>query len=90
MVPNKTSNQEKGPASLRRVLQIFRDNDPYIFLCITMSKYDLLQEQRERLPTFEFKQDLIDAIREYSILVVIGETGMRKFMKLNTNLLFVN
>jgi HrpA-like RNA helicase len=40
-----------------------------------MSKYDLLQDQRQSLPTFEFKQDLIDAIREYNILVVIGETG---------------
>lgn len=40
-----------------------------------MSKYDRIQDQRESLPTFEYKQDLIDAIREYSILVIIGETG---------------
>jgi pre-mRNA-splicing factor ATP-dependent RNA helicase DHX16 len=40
-----------------------------------MLKYNQLQDQRKSLPTFEFKQDLIDAIREYSILVVIGETG---------------
>jgi HrpA-like RNA helicase len=40
-----------------------------------MSKYDLIQDQRESLPTFEYRQDLIDAIREYSILVIIGETG---------------
>ncbi|GAN09004.1 conserved hypothetical protein [Mucor ambiguus] len=42
------------------------------------SKYNQLQDQRAQLPTFEYKQDLIDAIREYSILVIIGETGSGK------------
>ena len=32
-------------------------------------------KQRESLPTFEYKNDLIEAIKEYSVLVVIGETG---------------
>jgi HrpA-like RNA helicase len=41
-----------------------------------MSKYDRIQDQRRNLPTFEYRQDLVDAIREYSILVIIGETGM--------------
>ena len=40
-----------------------------------MSKRDRIREQRNSLPTFEYRQDLVDAIREYSILVVIGETG---------------
>lgn len=40
-----------------------------------MSKFVRIQEQRRNLPTFEYKQDLIEAIREYSILVIIGETG---------------
>ncbi|KAI9489766.1 P-loop containing nucleoside triphosphate hydrolase protein [Zychaea mexicana] len=35
-------------------------------------------EQRENLPTFEFKNELVEAIREYSVLVVIGETGSGK------------
>lgn len=39
------------------------------------SKYDTIREQRESLPTFEYKNDLIEAIREYNVLVVIGETG---------------
>lgn len=43
-----------------------------------MSNLELLQEQRQQLPTFEYKQELIDAIREYSILVIIGETGSGK------------
>ncbi|KAI8378249.1 P-loop containing nucleoside triphosphate hydrolase protein [Choanephora cucurbitarum] len=43
-----------------------------------MSKRDRIREQRNSLPTFEYRQDLVDAIREYSILVVIGETGSGK------------
>ncbi|KAI8990328.1 P-loop containing nucleoside triphosphate hydrolase protein [Pilobolus umbonatus] len=43
-----------------------------------MSKYERLQLERTTLPTYEYKQDLIDAIREYNILVVIGETGSGK------------
>ncbi|CEP09724.1 hypothetical protein [Parasitella parasitica] len=42
------------------------------------TKYNQLQEQRSHLPTFEYKQDLVDAIREYNILVIIGETGSGK------------
>lgn len=44
-------------------------------VCIMSSKHDKIREQRENLPTFEYKQDLIEAIREYNVLVVIGETG---------------
>jgi HrpA-like RNA helicase len=55
-----------------------------------MSKYDLLQDQRESLPTFEFKKDLIDAIREYSILVVIGETGTLSFHSISRDFFFAN
>ncbi|KAI8096032.1 P-loop containing nucleoside triphosphate hydrolase protein [Thamnidium elegans] len=43
-----------------------------------MSHHDRIREQRENLPTFEYKHDLIEAIREYSILVIIGETGSGK------------
>ncbi|KAI9470820.1 MAG: P-loop containing nucleoside triphosphate hydrolase protein [Benjaminiella poitrasii] len=42
------------------------------------SRQDRIREQRESLPTFEYKAELIDAIREYEILVVIGETGSGK------------
>lgn len=34
-----------------------------------------LAHDRTLLPTYEFKQDLIDAIREHAFLVIIGETG---------------
>ncbi|KAJ3309154.1 DEAH-box ATP-dependent RNA helicase prp22 [Boothiomyces sp. JEL0838] len=41
-----------------------------------------MQEQRESLPIFPFKQDLIAAIREYQILVVVGDTGSGKTTQL--------
>lgn len=37
-----------------------------------------LAHDRKLLPTYEFKQDLIDAIREHAFLVIIGETGSGK------------
>ncbi|KAI7865442.1 P-loop containing nucleoside triphosphate hydrolase protein [Spinellus fusiger] len=43
-----------------------------------MSPRDDISQQRESLPTFEYRDELIEAIREYSILVVIGETGSGK------------
>lgn len=41
---------------------------------ITMS----MQEQKEGLPIFRFKEDLMKAIMNHQILVVIGETGSGK------------
>lgn len=40
-----------------------------------MSPSNRIREQRESLPTFEYKDELIEAIKEYNVLVVIGETG---------------
>lgn len=40
-----------------------------------MTERERIKEQRESLPTFEYRKDLIDAIREYNVLVIIGETG---------------
>ncbi|KAI8984773.1 P-loop containing nucleoside triphosphate hydrolase protein [Mycotypha africana] len=42
------------------------------------SKIERIQQQRRSLPTFDYKSELIDAIREYDILVIIGETGSGK------------
>ncbi|KAI8877855.1 P-loop containing nucleoside triphosphate hydrolase protein [Backusella circina FSU 941] len=43
-----------------------------------MSKSERILKQRQSLPTFEYRDELIEAIREYSILVIIGETGSGK------------
>eukprot|EP00803_Ostreobium_quekettii_P000314 evm.model.scf_193.5 EVM.evm.TU.scf_193.5 scf_193:32945-51100(-) len=37
-----------------------------------------IMEQREGLPIFEFKEELINAVNENDVLVVIGETGCGK------------
>jgi ATP-dependent RNA helicase DHX8/PRP22 len=37
-----------------------------------------LQEQRESLPVYRLKQELLDAIRQNQVLVVVGETGSGK------------
>ncbi len=37
-----------------------------------------MKESKESLPIFQFKKDLLDAIIENRILIVIGETGSGK------------
>ncbi|KAH7130434.1 P-loop containing nucleoside triphosphate hydrolase protein [Dendryphion nanum] len=37
-----------------------------------------MKEQRETLPVFKFRQQLLDAVAEHQILIVVGETGSGK------------
>ena len=37
-----------------------------------------LKEVRESLPVFQYREDLIEAIKEHQVLVVEGETGSGK------------
>lgn len=37
-----------------------------------------IQETRESLPVFPFKDDLIAAVREHQVLIIEGETGSGK------------
>ena len=37
-----------------------------------------LKEVRESLPVFNYREDLIEAIKEHQVLVVEGETGSGK------------
>ncbi len=39
-------------------------------------KKKLLQEDRNALPIFKYREDLMDAIKKYPVVVVVGETGM--------------
>lgn len=43
-----------------------------------MSDYDKIQIQRKGLPIFPYREELLAAIREYQVLVVVGETGSGK------------
>ena len=37
-----------------------------------------LKEVRESLPVYQYREDLIEAIKEHQVLVVEGETGSGK------------
>lgn len=41
-----------------------------------------IREQRESLPVFGFRDQLIEAVRQHSILIVVGETGSGKTTQL--------
>ena len=34
-----------------------------------------IKEQRETLPVFQFRQQLLDAVRDNQLMIVVGETG---------------
>ena len=44
-------------------------------------------QQKESLPIFKFREQLIDAVRTNQVLVVIGETGSGKTTQLTQYLL---
>lgn len=46
-----------------------------------------IQEQRQSLPIYNLRQELLDAIRENQVLIVIGETGSGKTTQLTQYLL---
>lgn len=43
-----------------------------------VAKMDQLAEKRRLLPVFEFKNDIINAINQFQVLILVGETGSGK------------
>ncbi|KAL2006291.1 hypothetical protein VTN00DRAFT_9945 [Thermoascus crustaceus] len=41
-----------------------------------------IKQQRESLPVFKFRKQLIDAVREHQLLIVVGDTGSGKTTQL--------
>jgi ATP-dependent RNA helicase DHX8/PRP22 len=41
-----------------------------------------IKEQRESLPVFQFRQQLLDAVRDNQLMIVVGETGSGKTTQL--------
>ena len=62
--------------------ETFKKNYPFAIRS-TLS----MKEQKESLPIYQFKKDLIQAIHENKILVVIGETGSGKTTQITQYLL---
>ncbi|KAK8810555.1 hypothetical protein WA158_007130 [Blastocystis sp. Blastoise] len=44
----------------------------------TNQNKESLKEQRENLPIFEYKQQILDAIQTHQVLILLGETGSGK------------
>eukprot|EP00808_Paulinella_micropora_P001053 g33924.t1 len=42
------------------------------------TEYEKLQEVRKRLPVFPYRQELIQAVQKYQVLIIVGETGSGK------------
>jgi pre-mRNA-splicing factor ATP-dependent RNA helicase DHX16 len=42
------------------------------------SKYESLQEQRRTLPIYPYRDELLRAVRNHQILIIVGETGSGK------------
>ncbi len=41
-----------------------------------------IEESRKNLPIYQYKQDIIDAVREHQVLIVVAETGSGKTTQL--------
>ncbi len=37
-----------------------------------------MQQQRESLPVFPYRYDLLKAIRDHQVIIIVGETGSGK------------
>lgn len=53
------------------------------------AKQHTIQEQREFLPVFSVKDELLNVIRDNQIVVVVGETGSGKTTQLTQYILFI-
>ncbi|XP_001605450.1 pre-mRNA-splicing factor ATP-dependent RNA helicase PRP16 [Nasonia vitripennis] len=49
---------------------------------VVEGKHKKIQEQRRRLPVFAVRQELLNVIRENSVVIIVGETGSGKTTQL--------
>ncbi|XP_065874581.1 pre-mRNA-splicing factor ATP-dependent RNA helicase DEAH1-like [Euphorbia lathyris] len=54
--------------------------DEHLMPCETMAKsaFEKIQEDRKALPIYEYRDELLDAIEKFQVLVIVGETGSGK------------
>lgn len=71
LLPNSNSN---APNELPEWKRATFGKNPTLGRITTLS----IKEQRESLPIFQFREELIEAVRTNQVLVVIGETGSGK------------
>jgi len=42
------------------------------------TKFEAIQESRKRLPVYPYREELLNAVREHQVLIIVGETGSGK------------
>ncbi|PON70342.1 RNA helicase, ATP-dependent DEAH box [Trema orientale] len=47
-------------------------------MSMAQSAFEKLQEERKSLPMYRYRDELLDAIEKYQVLVIVGETGSGK------------
>jgi len=88
--PMAAPDQRKFASELRQAAQPGRSNEPVPeWKRITQGKEATgkrtnlsIKEQRESLPVYRFKKQLIEAVRENQLLIVVGDTGSGKTTQL--------
>lgn len=68
----------KGMVQNKETIEQRRENYEKSFLPTAKRSHMSIQEQRKTLPIYSYRDDLLKAIKDNKILVVIGETGSGK------------
>ena len=74
----RNSRADKPPDALPEWKRITQNKDVSLGKRTSMS----IKEQRESLPVFQFRKQLLDAVNENQLMIVVGETGSGKTTQL--------
>ncbi|EYE95781.1 putative RNA helicase-like splicing factor (HRH1) [Aspergillus ruber CBS 135680] len=88
--PMVAPEERKFAADLRSAQQPKQDDSVPEWKRVTMGKNQSfgkrtsmsMKQQRESLPVFKFRKQLLDAVRENQLLIVVGDTGSGKTTQL--------
>lgn len=88
--PMVAPEERKFAADLRSTQQPKQDDSVPEWKRVTMGKNQSfgkrtsmsMKQQRESLPVFKFRKQLLDAVRENQLLIVVGDTGSGKTTQL--------
>jgi len=69
---------QEDAASLAQLIPAAKDSAAVSRVEAAMSEFEKIQETRKTLPIYAFREELMKAIREYQVLIVVGETGSGK------------
>ncbi|KAG6556223.1 hypothetical protein Mapa_002164 [Marchantia paleacea] len=55
-----------------------KEDEKQMKILAAKSAFDKLQEDRKMLPIFPYREELLKAVEQYQVLVIVGETGSGK------------